>query len=163
LVHTTYIALQLIRFFKWLLSPDIEPDKRPKPSVVQKIRERQGRKFVSWSNQGQDPSHLGLANQPETFRIFNRNDYGYYRSDLQNIRDLITSEVDVSIGLDEIYMEEKNENRIKSMRKAFNVERHGLEAAELRHAISENSTLKYLQNKKYVKEKWNIIERANIL
>jgi hypothetical protein len=30
-------CIQLIRFFKWLFSPDIEPDKRPKPAVVQNI------------------------------------------------------------------------------------------------------------------------------
>jgi integrase/recombinase XerD len=30
-------CIQLIRFFKWLFSPDIEPDKRPKPTVVQNI------------------------------------------------------------------------------------------------------------------------------
>ena len=28
----------LIRFFKWLYSPDVEPDKRPKPSVVENIQ-----------------------------------------------------------------------------------------------------------------------------
>jgi integrase/recombinase XerD len=30
-------CIQLKRFFKWLFSPDIEPDKRPKPTVVQNI------------------------------------------------------------------------------------------------------------------------------
>lgn len=30
-------CIQLIRFFKWLFSPDIEPNKRPKPTVVQNI------------------------------------------------------------------------------------------------------------------------------
>jgi integrase/recombinase XerD len=29
--------IHLIRFFRWLHSPDIEPDKRPKPSVVENI------------------------------------------------------------------------------------------------------------------------------
>jgi hypothetical protein len=54
-----------------------------------------------------------------------------------------------------------DENKIKYFRKAFNVERHALEAVELRHVISENSTMKYLQDKKYLKERWNVIERAN--
>lgn len=31
--------VHLIRFFKWLYSPDIEPDKRPKPSVVENIQQ----------------------------------------------------------------------------------------------------------------------------
>lgn len=31
--------IYLIRFFKWLYSPDIEPDKRPKPYVVENIQE----------------------------------------------------------------------------------------------------------------------------
>ena len=29
--------IQLMRFFKWLYSPDIEPDKRPKPSMIENI------------------------------------------------------------------------------------------------------------------------------
>jgi integrase/recombinase XerD len=29
--------IQLMRFFKWLYSPDIEPDKRPKPSIIENI------------------------------------------------------------------------------------------------------------------------------
>jgi integrase len=29
--------LHLLRFFKWLYCPDIEPDKRPKPSIVENI------------------------------------------------------------------------------------------------------------------------------
>ena len=31
--------VHLIRFFKWLYSPDLEPDKRPKPSVVENIQQ----------------------------------------------------------------------------------------------------------------------------
>jgi len=31
--------IHLMRFFKWLYSPDIEPDKRPKPSVVENIQQ----------------------------------------------------------------------------------------------------------------------------
>lgn len=29
--------VHLVRFFKWLHYPDIEPDKRPKPAVVENI------------------------------------------------------------------------------------------------------------------------------
>ncbi len=29
--------VDLMRFFKWLYSPDIEPDKRPKPSIIENI------------------------------------------------------------------------------------------------------------------------------
>jgi len=34
--YNTY-RIYLMRFFKWLYSPDIEPDKRPKPSVIENI------------------------------------------------------------------------------------------------------------------------------
>ena len=34
--YNTY-RMQLMRFFKWLYSPDIEPDKRPKPPVIENI------------------------------------------------------------------------------------------------------------------------------
>ena len=29
--------IYLLRFFKWLYYPDIEPDKRPKPEVIENI------------------------------------------------------------------------------------------------------------------------------
>ena len=29
--------IHLLRFFKWLYYPDIEPDKRPKPAVIENI------------------------------------------------------------------------------------------------------------------------------
>jgi integrase len=34
--YNTY-RMHLLRFFKWLYSPDIEPDKRPKPEVIQNM------------------------------------------------------------------------------------------------------------------------------
>ena len=29
--------IHLMRFFKWLYSPDMEPNKRPKPSLIENI------------------------------------------------------------------------------------------------------------------------------
>jgi hypothetical protein len=29
--------MHLLRFFKWFYHPDVEPDKRPKPSVIENI------------------------------------------------------------------------------------------------------------------------------
>lgn len=129
--------------------------------VVQKIREKAGRKYVPWTYQLKDPSSIDASNQPESFRIFNRNDYGYYRSDLPNIRTLITSEEGATINLEQVYDENMNEGRVKSTRKAFNVERHALEAVELQKVISENLTLEYLQDKRFLKDKWTIISKAN--
>ncbi len=128
--------------------------------VVQKIRESTGRRYVPW-NQMRDPFSIDVLNQPETFRIFNRSDYGYYRSDLPNIQTLISSEDSASIKLDQVYNEEMNEEKIRSIRKAFNVERQALEAVELQKVISENSTLEYLQDKKYLRDRWTIISKAN--
>ena len=90
--------------------------------VVQKIRERTGRRYIPWTHQMTDPSSIETSSQPESFRIFNRSDYGYYRSDLQNIRTLISSEDGASIDLDQVYNKEINEEKIKCTRKAFNVE-----------------------------------------
>src|ERR671922_1887447 len=39
--------VHLIRFFKWLYYPDIEPDKRPKPSVVENIPQLKEKKSRS--------------------------------------------------------------------------------------------------------------------
>ena len=51
------LRIHLIRFFKWLYYPDIEPDKRPKPSVIENIPQLK-RKEVSiykpsdlWTNE----------------------------------------------------------------------------------------------------------------
>jgi hypothetical protein len=33
--------VHLLRFFKWLYYPDVEPDKRPKPSVIENIPKAQ--------------------------------------------------------------------------------------------------------------------------
>ena len=35
--HLQYFLIHLTRFFKWLHSPDLEPHKRPKPSVIENI------------------------------------------------------------------------------------------------------------------------------
>lgn len=37
--YNTY-RIHLLRFFKWLYSPDIEPDKRPRPEIIQNIPKR---------------------------------------------------------------------------------------------------------------------------
>ena len=66
-----------------------------------------------------------------------------------------------SIKLDQVYNEEMNEEKIRSIRKAFNVERQALEATELQKVIPENSTLEYLQDKKYLRDRWTIISKAN--
>jgi hypothetical protein len=40
--------VHLTRFFKWLYSPDVEPDKRPKPPVVENIQHKR-----HWTSFGQ--------------------------------------------------------------------------------------------------------------
>ena len=66
--YNTY-RMHLMRFFKWLYSPDIEPDKRPKPEVVQNIPQLK-RKEKSiykptdlWTPQ--DDSILEVLSQPK--------------------------------------------------------------------------------------------------
>jgi integrase len=38
-LELTTFRVHLIRFFKWLYFPDLEPDKRPKPPVVEDIQQ----------------------------------------------------------------------------------------------------------------------------
>jgi hypothetical protein len=128
------------------------PQKLPL-DVVQKIRQQIGKRFVPWNQQDRALS-VDVPYGPESFRILNRSDYGYYRSDLQNINILISHTGDESIiGLDKIYDKELYEAKIKAIRKAYNVEQHALESIKLQNVIAENSVVPHLQAKKYLKEK----------
>ena len=50
-----------------------------------------------------DANSYDTTNYTEIFRIFNRNDYGYYRNNIENIGSQMPSEDDASISLEQVY------------------------------------------------------------
>lgn len=91
--------------------------------VVQKIREKMARSHSSYGHISDKNTN---QDQFEVFRIFNRGDYGYYRSDIANLQ--FGDEQDASISLSDIYVENISKGKRRSIRKGYNVERQGLEA-----------------------------------
>jgi len=124
--------------------------------VVEKIREKQSnRKFAPWGNISIQPTD----NEPEVFRIFNRKDYGYYRSDILNLA--IQEEKNETINLKDIYIENLSSERKKAIRKSFNVEKQAIEAVELQQIISEDKISPYLQDKRYARDNFRMIAKVN--
>jgi hypothetical protein len=62
--------INVIRFFRWLSSPDLEPDKRPKPAVVQKLP-----KFRRRDISGYKPSDMWTPEQNLLPMLKAYNDY----------------------------------------------------------------------------------------
>ena len=83
---------------------------------------------------------------PSSFRIFNRNDYGYYRSDVaspENFKD----EERATINLIDLHSRPDRRN----LARIFNVERHGIETSLVRDLIEEQDSLAdYVRTKKHV-------------
>ena len=57
-----FYRIQLIRFFKWLYSPHIEPDKRPKPEVIENIPQLRRKEKSIYT-----PSDLWIAEEDLLF------------------------------------------------------------------------------------------------
>jgi len=94
-----------------------------------------------------------LARPPEyeRFRLFNRSDYGYYRVDLISSPRVFAQERNVSVDVDS-FRQVIDLNRIRNMQKAFNAERHGLEANTIRQKIASERLKAHVEEKHYVRE-----------
>lgn len=95
------------------------------------------------------PPHVieKLPAQPERkFRLFNKNDYGYYQLQPDKVNEILPK--DTNIKLEDF----SNPNISKyNIQHNFNMEQQMLEAIKLRKIIEEN-TEEYLKEKKYVSE-----------
>ncbi|HJS63948.1 MAG TPA: hypothetical protein VJ767_03715 [Nitrososphaeraceae archaeon] len=144
------------------------PQKLPL-NVIQIIQQRKktGR-FIPWRMTSEFSNRETLntermntesMNQQEVFRVFNRKDYGYYRSDIKNLKSSIMD--NSIINFDQIYSNSFSDNKLKSIRKAFNVESQGLEALEIQQKIHENVLVNYINQKKYAKDNFRTIIKVN--
>jgi hypothetical protein len=89
--------------------------------------------------------------EPGIFRIFDRRDYGYYRSDTANVSNIMNFEP-TDNELNDLFNENYSENKLRSIRKAFNVQQQVQESVVLRSKILENSNMKYLETKSYARD-----------
>jgi hypothetical protein len=81
------------------------------------------------------------------FRLFNRKDYGYYTNESPGLDKMLTEEWPTVVSLKN-FKGDHDWATINSLEKCFNVERHGLEANEIRRKlIEEESVAKHISAK----------------
>lgn len=119
--------------------------KDPKPpDVIEKIKEKiEQRKLEAKKTK---------TSYVPPFRLFNRDDYGYYKNDATRLEVIFKDSADNSIKLSDLTSPEYSEEKKKGLRKAFNVEKHALEALEYQNLIKENSMAKHIRKKTYGSE-----------
>lgn len=84
------------------------------------------------------------------FRLFNREDYGYYKYD--DAKKIFNENESMNIKVSDLMNREYTHYQIDGIRKAFNVERQAFESLEHRTQIKEKTLRPYLENKKYCAE-----------
>lgn len=127
------------------------PQKMPE-RVIKEILARRAAARAFWPS-GQGPTTIPLdPEDAQVFRLFNRIDYGYYRSTVTNLQQLVPDEAQSLIKFARLFDDQASEHKLRSIRRAFNVERQALEARDLQIKIAENSTLKHLESKRFAKD-----------
>lgn len=90
-----------------------------------------------------------MQTKPKRYRLFNRRDYGYYRDDEVSSGNF-DEENDVKVTLQD-FRGRLTRKETRTLETLFNVERHGLEADELRTKLIEGDSIKkHLTNKKQI-------------
>jgi len=96
-----------------------------------------------------------IKNEPKRFRLFNRQDYGYHRDDTIKAKDFEES-IDVSVTVSMVQEMAAKRHPIqrqatRALESAFNAERHGLEAEEIRRKLVAGQRLsKHLAEKPHL-------------
>lgn len=112
-----------------------KPSKMP-PDVVEKLEKKKTTK----------PKTL-VKPLPSNYRLFNRQDYGYYTYD--DAKTVFKDDNLFEIKLADLMNTNYSFYQIDGIRKAYNVERHAKEATELQTQIKESHLKPYLESKKY--------------
>ena len=91
----------------------------------------------------------------QRLRLFNKNDYGYYRLKAMQIEKIYPKDSKVNISLFN-----NRKVKIEDVQRTFNIEQLGMESLRIRKKIKENSMQKYISKKSQVNKKdLNQIER----
>ena len=125
-------------------------DSKP-PEVIEKIKEQIEKRKSEMAKSGQ--------RYTPPFRLFNRKDYGYYKNDATRLEETFKDTKDSVIKLSDLVSEEYSVTKVKGIRRAFNVEKHALEAVDYQTQIDENSMTKHLMQKTYGVENFKRITR----
>ena len=89
---------------------------------------------------------INLMSRPH-YRLFNRRNYGYYRDDVPGLREMVAEESNTFVSMDS-FAGDLNWKEVKTLEKLFNVERHCLEAAEIRrNLLTGQSLIQYIRTK----------------
>ncbi len=125
-------------------------EKRP-PEVVEKIKQKieQSRLEAKEKNITYIPP----------FRLFNKQDYGYYKNDATRLETIFKDTKQTSIKLSDLFSPEYSEMKLKGLRRAFNVERQALEAKEYRVIIKENKFREHIQKKNFGRDNFDRLSR----
>ena len=93
-----------------------------------------------------------LKSTTRPYRLFNRNDYGYYRNDTRDLKELLREPTPTIISA-EHFTDGMKGTKIGETEKLFNVERHGLEASTIRTKLIQRENIgKYIQGKSQITE-----------
>lgn len=93
-----------------------------------------------------------LDTLPNKLRLFNKNDYGYYKIlNVNEIRGMYPVDSSIPVGVFTKNFSIKS-SIIQRCEKLFNIEQMGLEAFRLRQIIKDFEPKEYLNNKPYVKK-----------
>jgi len=93
---------------------------------------------------------LGTHAKTPPIRFFNRDDYGYYREDIANVKGLFASRGDLASQIDSIN-KITDMNKKRAFQRILNAREQGVEARNIRQKIQERELKNYLESKSQVK------------
>lgn len=124
--------------------------------VVRQIQARRAARAFGYG--GQSPTAVPIPEEDaQVFRVFNRTDYGYYRSSIDKLDQVIPHDDKCLLRIEKLFEKDASEYQLRKVRRAFNVERQAIEAKQLQETIKESSSLKHFESKEYAKDGLRLI------
>lgn len=117
------------------------------PHVIEEIMKKKAKKPIT-----------PVKPLASSFRLFNRNDYGYYK--YADAKEIFNEPPNMSIKFGDLMSKKYSAYQIDGIRKSFNVERQALEAKDIETQITEGDLKPYIENKKYGTENLKYIMRV---
>ncbi|RLF98044.1 MAG: hypothetical protein DRN47_06080 [Candidatus Wolframiiraptor sp.] len=92
----------------------------------------------------------------KNLRIFNKEDYGYYKiQDKNTLRKIYPPDTNINLEL----LLDKSTHRRRTAQSMFNAEQISIETNRLKEVIKEKEVAKYLKKKEYIKEEFKKITK----
>ena len=95
------------------------------------------------------PIHILQEQELNKLRLFNKEDYGYYKAGTSDLEKIYPNDsiVPFDVLKDSIKKSKKN----LKLQHIFNIEQQGIEALNIRELITEQEVTKYIGDKRYIK------------